>query len=45
MLDLPPSDFLIVFVSRNMIGLGRQLSQQGKILGERMGEAAEQVVE
>jgi hypothetical protein len=45
MLDLPPSDFLIVFVSRNMIGLGRQLSQQGKILGERIGEAAEQVVE
>ena len=41
MLDLPPGDFLIIIVPRDMLGLGRQPSQQGKVLGEHIGEAVE----
>ena len=41
MLDLPPGDFLIIFIARNMLRLSRQPSQQGKVLGEHIGEAVE----
>jgi hypothetical protein len=44
MLNLLSGDFLIVLISRNVLGLSRQPSQQGKVLGERLGEAVKQVV-